>query len=325
MIKTAIPPYHTCNWVPHPAVAERLESLQNEKGEPLRISAEMVRLDSLKVQKSLNNNARINEPLNDQHVLLIAQSMEAGEAINYIVTTNVGDILAGNHRTAAAEFCGYDSVGAYVVSNADKKTQDLIVRTDNASHGMAYSKEEKIRHALYLISMGFTVEEVAVLESIDYDELLKRKESQEIRYKLDEMGVDVSGVHHSTLYELRRIENSQILQDTAKIVTGTHLSAAQTKKVVSRINNSNNKKATLEEIKKEGIGPSSKKKHNLVKKHFFHKLNSKTSLLYYLEHGNNGGQFTDPQQLQLYDEKELKEARKEARKLIKLMKNALNI
>lgn len=125
-------------------------------------------LDLVDTDASLRNQARF-EPLDHDTVDTYAAAMTAGDQFPPIIVHHAKSarakqpyvILSGNHRYHAAVKAEV-KLAAYVVDRVDDPTVLLrIAYQDNATHGLALSRPERIRHALHLVDNGFTQADAA--------------------------------------------------------------------------------------------------------------------------------------------------------------------
>lgn len=129
---------------------------------------EALDLDLVDAAASLRNQARF-DPLDTETVDTYAAAMRAGDQFPPVIVHHAKSakakhpyvILSGNHRYHAAVKADA-KIAAYVVDRVDDPTVLLrIAYQDNATHGLALSRPERIRHALHLVDNGFTQADAA--------------------------------------------------------------------------------------------------------------------------------------------------------------------
>ena len=148
---------------------EALKSEQPQSIEPWRreredwldeIGVHWVRFPALALtaidkQRSLANQARVDEPLQEDQVLIYATSMDQGDVFPAIVAYRRKDkplciIADGNHTYAAAELIGRDSIPAYIVEDPSEAQVARLTLEADTRAGRGRTMRDRIHHALLL-------------------------------------------------------------------------------------------------------------------------------------------------------------------------------
>lgn len=126
---------------------------------------EKVALTEFDLDRSLKNQARINQVLNEPQVETYVDAMKRGDIFPGVLCyKEQGKYIAidGNHRLQAAKIAGLKEVAAYIIDpKTDPKTIVLMTYEANAKHGLPNSVDERLRHAVYMVKNGSTHEEAA--------------------------------------------------------------------------------------------------------------------------------------------------------------------
>lgn len=230
-----------------------------------------VMLTSLKVEESKHNNARFSTPIDEEKCLEYAGAMESGAIFPAIVVKADGMILAGNNRVHAAQFVGEKSVDAYVVTEATAAAIEEFVRTDNITHGMDLTEEQKIRQIVHLHRKeGKPLQQLCnrFFGRRDmYARLLAAVHAASVREQLENCGVDPNKLEEvaqdtpsilADLYTLcpgdkAGIRNVKLLREAFHIIVGCGLNSAQVNEMIRAVKVANDEKeqlATLDEYER---------------------------------------------------------------------------
>lgn len=126
-----------------------------------------VPVDQFDADKSLRNQARIAQPLDEKRVEQYAEDMRRGDEFPPVIAHGQPGkyvIADGNHRLAGATRAKRPLAVYHVVGDA--RTIVLITFEANTKHGLPTSEEERIQHALYLIDNGSSIPEAAQVLSL---------------------------------------------------------------------------------------------------------------------------------------------------------------
>jgi ParB-like chromosome segregation protein Spo0J len=149
---------------PHKAQREDIESFLNDKAVVFEFKADLP-IDQFDLDRSLKNQARINQVLNEPQVETYVEAMKRGDIFPGVLCyKDQGKYIAidGNHRLQAAKIAGKKTVPAYIIDpKTDPKTIVLMTYEANAKHGLPNSVDERIRHAIYMVKNGTTQETAA--------------------------------------------------------------------------------------------------------------------------------------------------------------------
>ena len=122
---------------------------------------------------SLANQVR-HEPLDEEVVARYAEAMGRDEVFPPLMVTPTDDpkvaILGGNHRFAAARSRSWATHPAYIVKG-DNLTLLRVRVEDNARHGVASTRAERIDHAQMLMAEGMSQADAAKVVGVDQPQL----------------------------------------------------------------------------------------------------------------------------------------------------------
>lgn len=156
----------------HPARRADTEAWLDSIGASWVFEAEFD-LSRIDAAASLANQVR-HEPLDEEVVARYGEAMGRGEQFPPLLvsphTETSEAILGGNHRFAGARSRGHVKHPAYVVTG-DALTLLRVRVEDNARHGVASTKAERIDHAQMLMSFGMSQAEASKIVGIDQPQL----------------------------------------------------------------------------------------------------------------------------------------------------------
>jgi len=234
----------TVNWIPDELAVAKIKSTAKIMNISVRLDVEHLTLQQLQVKASRSNNARVEEnSLDDDLVWRIAESMEAGIPIPYIVCTTSGYILGGNHRVGATDLFGAEEVVAHVVKNATKPLQDMIARSLNLVTGEPPKDDERISHAIEVFREGYKVNgahiplsTIATHFNVKFERLREAIEERDVRKSLFNANVDTSLVNSTHVKSIKRFANQpKVLVRVGEIVAGNRLSTEETEDLVKKV------------------------------------------------------------------------------------------
>lgn len=147
----------------HPSQREDIEAWLDEKGVRWTFKPD-VPVAKINVEKSLRNQARINQVLNEAQVETYVEAMKRGDSFPGIIVYLEGSkyiAVDGNHRIAAAAVTT-EKISVYELAK-DTAAQVLVAMTyeANAKHGLPNSIDERLRHAVHMIESAGASQEMA--------------------------------------------------------------------------------------------------------------------------------------------------------------------
>lgn len=176
----------------HAAQREETEQWLDSKGVQW-VFVPDVSLDSIDKEKSLRNQARITQVLNEERLETYTEAMERGDvfpaAVAYLVE-GMYVLIDGNHRLQAAENAG-KKLSLYVVdSDTDSRTIITMTYEANAKHGLPNSVEDRQLHAVYLLRSGAASQEVvAAALNLSKGQVQKAWQKSKADERAHEMGI----------------------------------------------------------------------------------------------------------------------------------------
>ena len=114
-----------------------------------------IKMDSVDIEGSLANNARLGKQLYPEDVIKLMIVIESGRSsiTGPVFRKRPGKtlltIMAGNHRANAANEMELSTIGGYIVT-CDDKQANIFIRSDNRKGARLQSDEEADEHIFYL-------------------------------------------------------------------------------------------------------------------------------------------------------------------------------
>lgn len=213
-------------------------------------------LDLVDVDASLRNQARF-DPLDHDTVDTYAAAMKAGDLFPPIIVHHAKSdrakkplvILSGNHRYHAAVKADA-KIAAYVIDRVDDPTVLLrIAYQDNATHGLALSRPERIRNALHLVDNGFTQADAArCVGATDamVSDALRVRGARERATDAGIAGFDT--LPEAVQMKLCRIDWDAPFHAAARLAVRARLSAPQAAEVAAAVKVAKSESAALEAV-----------------------------------------------------------------------------
>lgn len=225
--------------------AEKLLDRLNVKYEYREIN-----LVDLKIEESKKNNARFGQTIDEDTVESYAVAMGNNAEFPAIVCTSSGFVLDGNHRVDAAGLNDATTIMAYVVLNADKQTQDYIIRTCNVAHGLPITKEHRLVHAAQLvIADGVTISAAAKAMNLKYDAVRDAVDVMRMRQQLETLGVPSATLHKTTMLRLHQFkEQPDVLKELGGLAVSEKLTIAELDVLIVQIMEHRSQQARLNKI-----------------------------------------------------------------------------
>lgn len=203
-------------------------------------------IKDLNIRDSLQNNARVGSPLDEDRVEKYAYDMKRGIAFPAPVITTKGIILAGNQRTNAAMRAGRTTIDVYVISASTSLEKiDDFIRRDNTRHGKPISDEDKIQtcvelHRKYKRPLRELNAQYFGENEKMYSRLVLANQAKAVEERLLERNVIHGGrLPMSTLATMHPIQDINVLRDTARLALDYNLSQGQVDEVVKEISSKN--------------------------------------------------------------------------------------
>jgi hypothetical protein len=141
-----------------------IEAELDSKGVRWRFLEE-VKIDEIDLEKSLRNQARIKQKVDEEVVARYVEGMNRGDVFPPILFARGGRTASskfvnidGNHRVIAAKKAGNEvyPFGAYEIYDAQPEVIVMMTFEANTKHGLPTSEEERVHQAIWLIDNGAT-------------------------------------------------------------------------------------------------------------------------------------------------------------------------
>ena len=211
-----------------------------------------VSAEEFNVDASLANQARLEEPVNEDTVERYREAAERGDVFPAVVAYRPGRAKApllvnidGNHRLVA-HMRAHEGQGlplaVYEVARATRpQIITLMTMSFNTKHGRPTSEKERIHHALYLIDNGSSADAAATAMNVPVrlvKAALARAKADE---RAKEVGVDLREWHALTDGQRRRLIAVGTDEGFARAVHTTHaagLGAEEVNELTALLNQS---------------------------------------------------------------------------------------
>ncbi len=146
--------------------------------------------------KSLNNQARLGNPLNEKTVQQYVEALNDGDVFPPVLAQKAPRsekliIIDGNHRLAAHIAAGYN-IDVYVLEAKQPQQLTLLAMTANTKHGLPASPEDRLQHALFMCDNGMSVPEAARMMNVPRAELSRASKKREAERRAAECGIVVT-------------------------------------------------------------------------------------------------------------------------------------
>ena len=175
----------------HRAEREDIQTFLEEKAVLWEFRAS-VPLAEFDLDRSLKNQARINQVLNEATVETYVDAMKRGDVFPAILAYKDGGKLIaidGNHRLQAAKIAG-TNIAAYIIdAKTDPKTIVLMTYEANAKHGLPNAIDERLRHAVYMVKNGTTQEVAAARLNVTLASLKRAYGKSKADDRAEEVGL----------------------------------------------------------------------------------------------------------------------------------------
>lgn len=206
--------------------------------------------------ESKRNQARIAEPVNDDQVLLYAESMKAGANFPPIVVYKSGStyiVMDGNHRVGAADIADIETLPAYVVKNPSPAEVMSYTFAANTKHGLPTSLADRIRQAIGLVDRhGVKAVDAAKQLGIPLNRLRSEMDNHLANARFRELGVKrFDSLPLAIRRRLDNVHSNRVLVAAAELVLEAGLTSDDTNRLVRQVNAKRSERESLDVIKAE--------------------------------------------------------------------------
>lgn len=214
-----------------------------------------VPVERIDVKRSLQNQARVGEPLIGEVVDRYAAAMTNGSTFPALVAYRPSKrarlvLIGGNHRLAAATKAGHESVPVYVCGPVEPEAVAALTYEDNARHGMPPSTAERVRQAVHLIGLGWTAKAAAAAVSVSEAQVSQARKATEGSQRARDLGVTGFDLiaSQATQVELARIPSDPVFAEAVRAVAALGLSVADTQALAKALKRQRSEAAQLKTI-----------------------------------------------------------------------------
>jgi len=231
-------------------------------------------MSKIDLKESVRNQARLDNPLDEDRVELIAEGIENGDKIPPVVgylKNNKLILIDGNHRVNAWELCGSKTVPVYVVKEANVEVLTEMTYQANAKHPTPNTQEERIQHAIFMVQQGRSQIDAAGTMNVKVLELQRAWAKTEVERRALAVGVSIrewSKVSVSSKVRINALKNDDVFAKCVTVVSEIKLPTEEVSKLVADVNRKRTNESQLalldsfrkdhrEEIKKNRSGTRS--------------------------------------------------------------------
>ncbi len=201
------------------------------------------------------SQARLHEPLDEEHVEELVSELERGEELPPIIVYRDNAkkcvTLSGNHRRRAYSTAGrtviraYEAMGLAELRNDDARVLHLVYEA-NHGHGKAVPAEDKIQQAITLINNGKTIRAAATALGIPENRVRDQFEVSRATRRLEEdLGVNTEAIPASAQRRLANIKNDRVAKELAQLVPLMDRKTQEVNELVKAVNGERTQEAQL--------------------------------------------------------------------------------
>jgi hypothetical protein len=219
---------------------------------------ELVPISKIDQKNSHLNQARIAEPIDEDQVILYAQSMSDGAVFPPIVVFKRGAlyiVLDGNHRVAAAEMADVASLRAYVVKDPTPAQITAFTFAANTRHGLPTSLQDRVRQAIHMVEKGVKAADAAKQLGIPLTQLRSGLDTYYAEKRFRSLGIKkFDALTKTTQKKLDSIKSDTVLKAAAELTLDARLNGDEVTGLVRRINLLRENKQQLDLVSAERAG-----------------------------------------------------------------------
>jgi ParB-like chromosome segregation protein Spo0J len=221
-----------------------------------------VDIDRFDAEKSLANQARVFEPLDEEVVTTYAEALKRGDQFPAVVANRPSargrlTMIDGNHRYAAARRAELPQVPTYTVINAKKSTVVMMTFAANTRHGKPTSYDERVFQAVWLLNNGATQEEAAASVQLKKSDITKAWARVQADNRADEVGIlrrEWEALSHPNRQRLYGVITDEGFRAAAGLSFRANLDAQQVQELVGEVNKVRSSEKQVAVVKRfEGV------------------------------------------------------------------------
>lgn len=236
-------------WVKDPKVEANLRSLG------LKFEVETVPMKAIDRDEGMRRQTRLCGKLMDDVVLRYALAMEAPDsAFPMPILQREKKRLwpwSGNHRLAAAELSGVESVEVYVVEVFDPVMSDLLPRLVNTWEAViGQTREEAIINARYMHEKHrMPVADAVKMFGLRPDSVYAHARAEVVKKELIRIGVSANGFSQSLLDDLHTLSgNKTVFKTTAALIHCHKIKGRESEQIIKDVRSQGTELQQLREL-----------------------------------------------------------------------------
>lgn len=182
-----------------------------------------VQISAIDIKKSLENQARVGNPLIVEQVSIYRQCIANGDVFPPVLLLSKNNsffILDGNHRINAAREAGIEvwSYGAYVVSGISDAQYRTIIYSVNNTHGLPASTEDRVKHAIFLIdNFKMTIDSASKQMKVSSSIVSNAKRAYDLRKRAAKIGANVNSMTDTAVIEAGVMDDDNLFKRAIEI------------------------------------------------------------------------------------------------------------
>lgn len=193
--------------------------------------------------RSLNNQARLGNPLNEKTVQQYVEALKDGDEFPPLLVQKADKggkyvVVDGNHRLAAHIAAGFN-VDFYDLEAKDPRQLTLLSMTANTKHGLPNSPEERLQHALFMCDNGMVIHEAARMMNVPRADLKRAVSKRQAERRAAENGIlatEWERLPSASRTRLLQVKTDEGFIAAYGVVRDAALDSAEVASLVTRMN-----------------------------------------------------------------------------------------
>lgn len=215
-------------------------------------------LDKIDRMKSLANQSRMDEPINEEVVERYTEDMKRGDTFPPVLARQTGGkgiietkvyLLGGNHRYVAADRAA-KPLDAYVVRCTPEMAMRLMYE-DNRRHGFPPSEEDRLAMAVNLIEgQGYTVEDAAKVVGVSRGKIGVAVGGFRADGRAKDLGVSdlFQQLPKTARWRLGAVRSDPVFVEASRLALNTQMKAGEIYTFVTQLNEARSDEQALNMI-----------------------------------------------------------------------------
>lgn len=219
--------------------AQQVEDWLRERGQEPEYQPEFP-VGEIDMDRSLKNQARLIDPINEETVTQYAAAMQAGDEFPPIIVAvdkKSYVLVSGIHRSLAALSAGLETFPAFILRTDHAAAISVLTYEANATHGRPTSEAERVQQALFLVESGLSQADAAKLLRVASPQLARAVRIRRGRERLTALGFKrVNLFADTTVDRLASIRADNIFLSAAALVRDAAMPFEAVNDLIVRMN-----------------------------------------------------------------------------------------